>query len=266
MIKDVGLTSNADRPFYYVCRGFGKFWTASIQIEGELTKKFATGEEVVAGGPYLSFYDHTSRHEFFSRPPAHRLFSIWLILTRPHMSMSQLHLVQDAPGAWSLSLAGTEIRDEIIACARKIHEHWRSRRPYSPELAENMLEHLFLLLAHEQTPEGKWIDPRSKQAIDFMRWNFRRKLPIDEIANEAHLSASRFTHLFVESVGCPPSAYLEQLRMDEAKSLLLMTTTGIAEISHQLGYDNQFYFSNRFHHFFGTSPTQFRKKKVTNNQ
>jgi AraC family transcriptional regulator of arabinose operon len=49
--------------------------------------------------------------------------------------------------------------------------------------------------------------------------------------------------------------------MGQAGQLLRLTGLGIAEVAAEVGYDDPFYFSNRFHRYSGKSPTQFRQQK-----
>jgi len=49
--------------------------------------------------------------------------------------------------------------------------------------------------------------------------------------------------------------------MRHAGQLLRLTGHGIAEVAAEVGYDDPFYFSNRFRRYSEKSPTQFRRQK-----
>ncbi len=263
MIQHMGVTESNGAPFLYRCPGFGASWTASFLMEGSLRKQFATGEECVITAPSLSVYDSDSRHIFSSQPPAHHLRSIWLIFTAPILNPDGVFPDRDAPGAWSIQLQDKAIAEQLRLLFREMLEHWRSRRLYSRQLADNALERVFLLLANETAREGVWLDPRVRKALDFMHANMHRKLTVASIARVVNLSVSRFSHLFAEMTECTPVEYLEHIRIEEAKNMLLMQPVSVMEIAARLGFDNQFYFSNRFRKRCGVSPMQFRKQHGT---
>lgn len=229
-------------------------------LEGSIRKQFATGEECTTTGPSFSVYASDSRHAFYSLPPAHQLRSIWLIFTAPPLDPDEVFPDRDAPGAWSIPLRGATMAEGLQQLFQQMLEHWRSRRPYSRQLADNALDRVFLLLANEMAREGVRMDPRIRDALDFMHANLHRKLTVAAIARAVNLSVSRFSHLFAEMNDCTPVEYLEHIRMEEAKSILLMQQTSIQQIAAQLGFDNQFYFSNRFRKCCGVSPLHFRKQ------
>jgi transcriptional regulator GlxA family with amidase domain len=110
-------------------------------------------------------------------------------------------------------------------------------------------------------------DARIEKTIEFITQNFHRNCSVEELASVACLSTSRFAHLFKECTGTGPGAYLESVKLNKAKSLLVGTSLPvsdiahqpISDIAHQTGFCNPFYFSQRFHEKFGSSPTGYRK-------
>jgi len=82
---------------------------------------------------------------------------------------------------------------------------------------------------------------------------------VDALADRVHLSPSRFHALFRSTVGAAPLAYLQQLRLDKAKRLLLEGDLGIAEIAEKVGYPDPFHFSRLFRRYAGLSPRNYRE-------
>lgn len=259
MIYSTGITDNREKPFNYDCRGFGDLWTASLLIEGKLQKRYATGEQFRCRAPSLSIYHPFSRHQFRGVPPEHRIYSVWLIFKPGRLGLSRLHLPCEAEGGWCLDLGNAPIRDEVIRLFLEMERLWRQNRPYSRELAENALERAFLLLAAERAPGGEWIDPRIDTAIEYIHEHLTEKLSVAVLARVVNLSPSRFAHLFAEMTGRTPVEYIERVRLDEARNLLLSDCASIGEIAARVGYENQFYFSTRFKKSFGVRPLAFRK-------
>lgn len=83
-----------------------------------------------------------------------------------------------------------------------------------------------------------------------------------DLAETARLSGmSRFTFRrhWLETVGVTPRRYHEQLRLQEACRKLVETSLSIREVAEKVGFQDEFYFSRRFHTLIGTSPRAYRK-------
>ena len=55
--------------------------------------------------------------------------------------------------------------------------------------------------------------------------------------------------------------YINQLRIEESKRLLLSTDLSVSEIATQVGYCNISYFSTVFHKLMGVGPFEWRSAK-----
>jgi len=98
------------------------------------------------------------------------------------------------------------------------------------------------------------------QGINFMLENLTKKLKLEEIAAETGLSASHFSRLFVNRTGHSPIDYFIQLKIQRACRLLDNSGWTIADISREMGFDDQFYFSRVFRKVMGMSPNEYRKQ------
>lgn len=100
------------------------------------------------------------------------------------------------------------------------------------------------------------------QSINFMLENLTRKLKLDEIALETGLSASHYSRLFQNRTGHSPIDYFIQLKIQRACRLLDNSGWLIADVSREMGFDDQFYFSRVFRKVMGMSPAEYRKRGV----
>ena len=64
--------------------------------------------------------------------------------------------------------------------------------------------------------------------------------------------------MFHEQTGTSPSRYLNDLRMRQAKKLLMDTSLTVREIAARVGYPDPFHFSRNFRNTVGCSPARFR--------
>ena len=106
-------------------------------------------------------------------------------------------------------------------------------------------------------------DQRLKNAVDFIRKNFRKNITAEEVAAKANLSRSRFLHLFPQECGRTFGAYLRELRIAESCKLLLNKSMPIGEIALKVGFCSQSHFTSVFREIMKVTPHHYRR---VNNQ
>jgi AraC-like DNA-binding protein/mannose-6-phosphate isomerase-like protein (cupin superfamily) len=99
-------------------------------------------------------------------------------------------------------------------------------------------------------------------AIDFLSKNVEKPLTLEEIARKINLSPSHFSFTFKKKTGFSPIEYFNHLKVQKACQYLLFTTLRIKEIAQELGIEDPYYFSRLFTKIMGTSPNEYRDKKV----
>ena len=105
----------------------------------------------------------------------------------------------------------------------------------------------------------KSYSPEIIQAINYMQNNLNLQLTAEEVAKAVFTSPNRLHKLFKAETGITLGAYLDRQILFRAAQLLIDPTQPIGEISRQLGFCDQFYFSRRFKSQFGQTPSEFRK-------
>ncbi len=102
-------------------------------------------------------------------------------------------------------------------------------------------------------------DPVS-QSINFMLENLDRKLKLKDIASQTSLSTSYYSAIFQIRTGHPPIEYFIQLKIQRACRLLDNSGWLISDVSREIGFEDQFYFSRVFRKVMGMSPKEYRKR------
>lgn len=82
---------------------------------------------------------------------------------------------------------------------------------------------------------------------------------IEQLAQEVGLSSTALKTCFKGVYGSSVYAYQKEYRLQLAQELLTETDSTIAEIAHQIGYENPNKFSSAFRQSLGMTPTQYRK-------
>jgi AraC family transcriptional regulator of arabinose operon len=116
---------------------------------------------------------------------------------------------------------------------------------------------IHIRLAHDRTLKPDR-DTRIQKALHFIEANLQQKLSIRQMARECGLSESRFAHLFRDQIGQTPQQLIEARRMEQARNLLRYSNLSVGEVASACGFDDPFYFSNRFRNFFNKSPRAYR--------
>ena len=97
-------------------------------------------------------------------------------------------------------------------------------------------------------------------AVRYIKANFKdSSICLDDIAAHVNISPSYLSMIFKKIMGENITDMIANLRMEQAKNLLAYTTLPIKEISQNIGYSNQFYFSAIFKKQTGVSPSVYRE-------
>jgi len=74
-----------------------------------------------------------------------------------------------------------------------------------------------------------------------------------------NMSRSHVHRKLVEETGFSCSEFIQQIRLEKAKELLMNTTDSIYEIAFRVGYSDANYFSRSFSKIYGYPPSQCRQ-------
>ena len=99
------------------------------------------------------------------------------------------------------------------------------------------------------------------QAIAYMEQNYYLDLDLSMISDLISMNSSYFSSLFKKKTGLNLINYLQNVRIEKSKQLLLNTNQKLYEISEAVGIPNVKYFCKLFKDYTGVTPSDFRKKE-----
>lgn len=99
----------------------------------------------------------------------------------------------------------------------------------------------------------------SSQAERFIEEHFDEKISLKDVAENLNLSKHYLCNIFKKETGDNMSHYINALRIEKAKRLLLQDKK-IKEVFEEVGYSNQQYFSKVFKKFTGMTVLEFKDK------
>jgi AraC-like DNA-binding protein len=88
-----------------------------------------------------------------------------------------------------------------------------------------------------------------------------RVLTVAEAAKTLGYSRSHLSLLFKQEYGVPLKTFIDQERIETAKSLLAYTDMNVSETALAMGFNDVYYFSNFFKRLTGVSPLSYQKSK-----
>lgn len=90
--------------------------------------------------------------------------------------------------------------------------------------------------------------------VEKLNRDFAKPLRVEELAAEARMSASSLYDYFKEVTGMSPIQFQKQIRLQEARRLLLSGSIDAAEAAFQVGYESPSHFSREYARMFGMPP------------
>ncbi|ODG99080.1 AraC family transcriptional regulator [Nostoc sp. KVJ20] len=95
---------------------------------------------------------------------------------------------------------------------------------------------------------------RIAEVIKLIKADFTKPMRIEELAGQASMSPSSFHHHFKEVTSMSPLQYQKQLRLLEARRLMLAENSDAVNAAYQVGYESPSQFSREYSRMFGAPP------------
>jgi two-component system response regulator YesN len=101
-----------------------------------------------------------------------------------------------------------------------------------------------------------------ERAKEYMAEHFSEPITLNEIAEEIHLSPNYFCSLFKKYEGVGFVAFLNGVRIEQAKKLLRDTDDKVYQIALKVGFQNNHYFNRIFKKYAGHTPSEYRDLSI----
>lgn len=95
---------------------------------------------------------------------------------------------------------------------------------------------------------------RVARAIRLLHGSFNQTLRVERLAEAARMSLSSFHKHFKALTSMTPVQYQKQLRLLEARRLMVMDAANVAQAAYQVGYESASQFSREYSRMFGAAP------------
>jgi AraC family transcriptional regulator len=119
------------------------------------------------------------------------------------------------------------------------------------------------------TPAIGGINPRHahfsrlQAVLNHIHQDLTGELSAEELAAKAELSLAHFRRMFHEAMGLPPHRYVMNVRLEQARKLLTMSSMPIAGIAQACGFSSQSHLTACFRAAHASTPARYRAQAAT---
>jgi YesN/AraC family two-component response regulator len=121
---------------------------------------------------------------------------------------------------------------------------------------ENPVEFCKCVEAHNQKKSSKLV----RQILDYLKDNFQSELTLDDLASLTDRNKQYLSGVIKRETGRTLPDNINHLRVSEAKRLLILTESPIADIARDVGFCYQNHFSAVFKKLVGLTPSEYRNR------
>lgn len=212
-------------------------------------------------GHCVSFFDtfYEITHEHIVLIPDHQLFhclganpvpTFWMAFSTDHSVSPQ----QSVP----ILLKPTKTELSLIQDIQRLIVQNTTYEP-TDAIYRNSLALLNVVMAGSQIQWKKDRPLVLNELLCYIDKHYTRKLPNSYLADIAGMSIEGLSKMFKNHIGISPAAYVTQVRIKKASSLLLHSDESIERIALSTGFPNRNYFSRIFKQITHESPATFRQ-------
>lgn len=168
----------------------------------------------------------------------------------------------EAPPAIALSSVDAALLDAACRLLRLLDSP-RDSKVLAPLVEREILYRLLIgeqsaMMRHISTTESRL--GQISRAIAWIKDNYASAMSVDELATTVGMSPSSFHQHFRAVTAMSPLQYRNQLRLQEARRLMVVERADAASAGFRVGYDSPSQFSREYSRLFGMPPLKHAAK------
>jgi len=147
--------------------------------------------------------------------------------------------------------------EKVVELRKAFMEKWRKIRDRDAlclVLIRTMYNTMEMMTKIEFSDSGLF-----KKVISYIKGHYNENIGVERIARHVCLSPSYLIHRFKKQFGMNLTECIAMIRIENAKVLLKSTNASIGAIAHEVGYQDQCYFTKVFKKHTGCTPKEYRK-------
>lgn len=168
----------------------------------------------------------------------------------------------DIPSGENLFLLDFDENIKILNLFQKIYKLWLTKpNGYYFKCMSAVYEILYemLLKSEQYSPKSKY--KKLEPGIEYIHNNLYDDIDYNLPSKICGISYTYFKKLFIEKFGVPPVRYVNNMRLERSRGLLLTNKYSVGEIAKMCGFENTYYFSKKFKEKYQSSPTAYKNSE-----
>ena len=155
--------------------------------------------------------------------------------------------------------------EHLLQIFEQIHTCYNEKEPYYYVKLKSLFYAFFyeMLAANHITPADQTEQNKSlasiKYVLDYINAHYNEPLTAKELTELSNYSEYYFMKLFRQYTGKTLIEYINDLRLEKSKTLLLHSDASVTEVALECGFNNTSYYIKKFQQANGMSPHKFRK-------
>ena len=153
--------------------------------------------------------------------------------------------------------------NKAIELLIKIKEEINTQDVFSPDSIKNIVAELLFFIHRNNENVFESItksDIRLQSTITYIHQNYNKHIKIESCAKIACMSVSHYSREFHRITSYTFKEYCNKIRIDKACELLINTNKSISQISQEVGFSSECYFSVAFKSITTLTPSSYRAK------
>ncbi|MEG0603465.1 MAG: AraC family transcriptional regulator [Acinetobacter sp.] len=164
--------------------------------------------------------------------------------------------IEEAQHAFSVSSVDMPLIDAFLRLIQVLDEPL-----LMPHLAPLIQKEIIVRVLN--SPQGIYLrqlvksgssNQKIHQVVNWLKHHYVQPIRMDDLADQAFMSPSTFRQHFREITGMSPLQYQKQLRLQEARHLMLNQKIDAGRAAGLVGYESASQFSREYSRLFGESP------------
>lgn len=153
--------------------------------------------------------------------------------------------------------------EELVSLFMRALDVAHTKNAFSQQYLSGIVLHMLgLVMSQLQSKEETILCDMNEQKIEqakiVMKENVYVDLDLQELAASLNISYSWFRKLFKDYTGCAPAKYLQNLKIEKVKELLVTTNLSVKELLYILNYNTAENFYCAFKKYTGYTPVEYR--------
>jgi AraC family transcriptional regulator of arabinose operon len=207
-------------------------------------------------GDFLFMTPGTIRQSSNAFDQLHQKFTV--IFNIDDHKMKQLNLVKENKHKL-LRIKNHEYIKQRLA---HLHQHFSKKNQYYNIICEGLL--LELLGQINQEVDMAYLSPEkvslANRIEDFIQKHYKQEIGVNDMASYINKTNSYTIRLFRQVKGQTPIEYLRQIRISQAKELLVNTSMSLSEIAEELCFYDAPHFIRVYKRLVGEVPSVIRQQ------